>query len=191
MAFSNKFVVALRYAADLHAKQFRKRTGRPYIGHLLGVTSIVIEYGGDEEMAIAALLHDTVEDQGGMPRLREIRRIFGKRVAHIVDGCTDSYTQPKPSWLERKRAYLAKVAEEAAEVRLVSAADKLANVRETLHDLRTQDETVFARFAGKKEGTLWYYRELVCAFRKAGSNPLIEELDRAVTQLEVQSEARK
>jgi (p)ppGpp synthase/HD superfamily hydrolase len=191
MAFSKKFVVALRYAADLHAKQFRKRTGRPYIGHLLGVTSIVIEYGGDEETAIAALLHDTVEDQGGVPRLREIRRIFGKRVAHIVDGCTDSYTQPKPSWLERKRAYLAKVAEEAAEVRLVSAADKLANVRETLHDLRTQGETVFARFAGKKEGTLWYYRELVCVFRKAGSNPLIEELDRAVTQLEVQSEARK
>jgi (p)ppGpp synthase/HD superfamily hydrolase len=191
IAFSKKFVLALRYAADLHAKQFRKRTGRPYIGHLLGVTSIVIEYGGDEEMAIAALLHDTVEDQGGMPRLREIRRIFGKRVAHIVDGCTDSYTQPKPSWRERKRAYLAKVAAEAAEVRLVSAADKLANVRETLHDVRIQGATVFARFAGKKEGTLWYYRELVSVFRKAGSNPLIEELDRAVTQLEAQSEARR
>jgi (p)ppGpp synthase/HD superfamily hydrolase len=191
IAFSKKFVLALRYAADLHAKQFRKRTGRPYIGHLLGVTSIVIEYGGDEEMAIAALLHDTVEDQGGMPRLREIRRIFGKRVAHIVDGCTDSYTQPKPSWRERKRAYLAKVAAEAAEVRLVSAADKLANVRETLHDVRIQGATVFARFAGKKEGTLWYYRELVYVFRKAGSNPLIEELDRAVRQLEAQSEARR
>ncbi len=106
--FSKKFVAALCYAAELHAKQFRKRTSRPYIGHLLAVTSIVIEYGGDEEMAIAALLHDAVEDQGGTPRLREIRRKFGKRVAHIVDGCTDSNMQPKPPWLERKRAYVAR-----------------------------------------------------------------------------------
>jgi (p)ppGpp synthase/HD superfamily hydrolase len=189
--FSRKFVAALRYAADLHANQFRKRTGRPYIGHLLGVTSIVIEYGGDEEMAIAALLHDAVEDHGGMPRLGEIRRRFGKRVAHIVDGCTDSYTQPKPPWLARKRAYVARVANEAAEVRQVSAADKLANVRETLHDVRTQGQGVFERFAGKKEATLWYYRELERVFRKAGNNPLVQELDRAVTELEIQSGAGK
>lgn len=189
--FSRKFLTALRYAADVHAKQLRKRTGRPYIGHLLGVTSIVIEYGGDEEMAIAALLHDAVEDQGGMPRLSEIRRRFGKRVAHIVDGCTDSFTEPKPPWMERKRAYVARVANEAAEVRLVSAADKLANVRETLHDVRTQGQGVFERFAGKKEATLWYYRELERVFRKAGNNPLVEELDRAVTELEIQSGAGK
>jgi (p)ppGpp synthase/HD superfamily hydrolase len=188
--FSKKFVAALCYAADLHAKQFRKRTGRPYIGHLLGVTSITIEYGGDEEMAIAALLHDAVEDQGGLPRLREIRRNFGKRVAYIVDGCTDSYTQPKPAWLGRKQAYVARVAKESAEVRLVSAADKLSNVRETLHDVRLQGESVFERFEGRKEATLWYYRELVRVFRKAGNNPLIEELDRAVTQLEAESAAR-
>ena len=188
--FSKKFVVALCYAADLHAKQFRKRTGRPYIGHLLGVTSITIEYGGDEEMAIAALLHDAVEDQGGLPRLREIRRKFGKRVAHIVDGCSDSYTQSKPPWLERKRAYIARVANESAQVRLVSAADKLANVRETLHDVRVHGESVFERFEGKKEGTLWYYRELVRVFRKAGNNPLVEELDRAVTDLETESASK-
>ena len=187
--FSKTFVKALRYAADLHQKQFRKRTGRPYIGHLLGVTSIVIEYGGDEEMAIAALLHDAVEDQGGIPRLREIRRKFGKRVAHIVDGCTDSHTQPKPPWLERKRSYVARVAKESADVQLVSAADKLANVRETLHDVRVQGDGVFERFAGKKEGTLWYYRALVGEFHKAGDNSLIEELDRAVTELEAQSGA--
>lgn len=188
--FSKKFVSALCYAADLHAKQFRKRTGRPYIGHLLGVTSITVEYGGDEEMAIAALLHDAVEDQGGLPRLREIRRKFGKRVAHIVDGCTDSYTQPKPPWMERKRAYIARAAKESAEVCLVSAADKLANVRETLHDVRVQGESVFERFEGKKDGTLWYYRELVRVFRKAGNNPLVEELGRAVTALEAQSASR-
>ena len=107
-----RFIEALGYAARLHAKQTRKRTERPYVGHLLSVTSIVIEYGGDEEMAIAALLHDAVEDQGGLPRLREIRKKFGTRVARIVDGCTDSYTEPKPPWLVRKQEYVARVAGE-------------------------------------------------------------------------------
>jgi (p)ppGpp synthase/HD superfamily hydrolase len=181
---SSRFVKALGYAAKLHGRQIRKRTQRPYIGHLLSVTATVIEYGGDEEMAIAALLHDAVEDQGGAPRLREIRRKFGKRVAHIVDGCTDTDQQPKPPWLERKRAYVARVGREGADVRLVSAADKLSNVRETLHDFRMHGEEVFERFAGKQGGTLWYYRALVEAFRCAGSNPLVEELDRVVTELE-------
>jgi (p)ppGpp synthase/HD superfamily hydrolase len=135
-------------------------------------------------MAIAALLHDAVEDQGGIPRLREIRRKFGKRVAHIVDGCTDSYSEPKPPWLQRKRAYIERVSAESADVKLVSAADKLSNARETLNELRIQGETVFERFAGKKEGTLWYYRALIDTFRKAGSAPLIDELDRVVTELE-------
>jgi (p)ppGpp synthase/HD superfamily hydrolase len=182
--FSGRFNQALGYAARLHARQTRKRTDRPYIGHLLSVTSIVIEYGGDEEMAIAALLHDAVEDQGGTPRLREIRRKFGKRVAHIVNGCTDAYTEPKPPWVERKRAYVARLAAESAEVRLVSAADKLSNVRETLHDVRAHGNAVFDRFAGKKQGTLWYYRALVNEFRKAGDNPLVEELRRVVTELQ-------
>jgi GTP pyrophosphokinase len=182
--FTRRFVEALGYAARLHARQVRKRTGRPYIGHLLSVASIVIEYGGDELMAIAALLHDAVEDQGGLPRLREIRRKFGARVARIVDGCTDSYTEPKPPWRERKLAYIQRVAEEPAEVRLVSAADKLSNARETLHELRVHGDSVFEKFEGKKEGTLWYYRALVETFRKAVANPLIEELDRVVTQLE-------
>jgi (p)ppGpp synthase/HD superfamily hydrolase len=182
--FSKRFVEALGYAARIHGRQIRKKTNRPYIGHLLNVTSIVIEYGGDEEMAIAALLHDAVEDQGGLPRLREIRRKFGKRVAHIVDGCTDSYVEPKPLWLERKHAYVARVCSEDEDVHLVSAADKLSNVRETLHDLRVQGESVFKRFKGKKKGTLWYYRALVDEFRKGGNNPLIEELGRAVTELE-------
>lgn len=182
--FSGKFTQALVYAARLHGRQLRKRTERPYIGHLLSVTSLVIEYGGDEEMAIAALLHDAVEDQGGLPRLREIRKKFGKRVAHIVDGCTDSYEEPKPPWMERKRAYLARLRGESAEVRLVSAADKLSNARETLYEVRVHGDSVYERFAGKKEGTLWYYRELVKEFRAAGSNPLVEEFDRVVTELE-------
>lgn len=179
-----RFIEALGYAARLHAKQVRKRTERPYVGHLLSVTSIVMEYGGDEEMAIAALLHDAVEDQGGLPRLREIRKKFGTRVARIVDGCTDSYTEPKPPWRERKLAYIERVAGEPNDVRLVSAADKLSNVRETIHDLRVHGDAVFEKFHGKKEGTLWYYRALVDVFRKAGANALIDELDRAVTELE-------
>jgi (p)ppGpp synthase/HD superfamily hydrolase len=182
--FSGRFIQALGYAAGLHARQIRKRTERPYIGHLLNVASIVIEYGGDEEMAIAALLHDAVEDQGGKPRLREIQRKFGKRVAHIVQGCTDSYSVPKPPWIDRKRAYVERVAAESDDVRLVSAADKLSNARETLHEVRVHGDAVFKRFAGKKEGTLWYYLALLNEFRKAGSNPLVEELYRVVTELE-------
>jgi (p)ppGpp synthase/HD superfamily hydrolase len=183
-AFSKRFISALEYTAKIHAKQIRKRTERPYIGHLLGVASIVIEYGGDEDMAIAALLHDAVEDQGGLPRLREIQRKFGKRVAHIVDGCTDAYAEPKSPWLERKRAYIARVGGESADVRLVSAADKLSNARETLYEVRVYGESVYERFAGKKLGTLWYYRELLKVFRQVGTSPLIEELDRVVTELE-------
>ena len=184
---TRRFIEALGYAARLHARQIRKRTSRPYIGHLLGVTSIVIEYGGDEEMAIAALLHDAVEDQGGLPRLREIRKKFGARVARIVDGCTDSYAEPKPPWRSRKLAYIQRVAEEPDDVRLVSAADKLSNARETLHELRVHGESVFEKFEGKKEGTLWHYRALVEVFRKAGTGPLIDELDRVVTELEWQT----
>ena len=183
-SFSRRFERALAYAARLHAKQFRKGTDRPYVGHLLAVASIVIQFGGDEDMAIAALLHDAVEDQGGLLRLREIQKQFGKRVARIVDGCTDAYVEPKPPWLERKREYLKKVAGEPADVLLVSAADKLANARDILQDARSEGPSVFERFNGKLEGTLWYYRAIVQEFRKAGGKDLVDELDRVVTTLE-------
>jgi (p)ppGpp synthase/HD superfamily hydrolase len=171
---TNRFVEALGYAAEL------------YVGHLLGVAAIVIQHGGGEDEVIAALLHDAVEDQGGLPRLDEIREKFGDRVARIVDGCTDSYevSGEKREWGERKRAYIEKVAHEPEDVRLVSAADKLANAREILSDYRVEGDPVFHRFTGRKQGTLWYYRTLVNVFRKAGSNPLIDELDRVVTELE-------
>jgi (p)ppGpp synthase/HD superfamily hydrolase len=183
---TNRFVEALGYAAELHLYQRRKGKGQPYVGHLLGVAAIVIQHGGGEDEAIAALLHDAVEDQGGLPRLDEIREKFGERVARIVDGCTDSYevSGEKREWGERKRAYIEKVAHEPAEVRLVSAADKLANAREILSDFRAEGDAVFQRFQGRKDGTLWYYRTLVNVFRKAGSNALIDELDRVVTELE-------
>jgi len=183
---TNRFVEALGYAAELHLHQRRKGKGQPYVGHLLGVAAIVIQHGGGEDEVIAALLHDAVEDQGGLPRLDEIREKFGERVARVVDGCTDSYevSGEKRAWLERKRAYIAKVARESADVQLVSAADKLANAREILADYRVEGDAVFSRFQGRKEGTLWYYRALVGVFRKAGPSPLIDELDRVVTELE-------
>ena len=183
---TNRFVEALGYAAELHQHQRRKGKGQPYVGHLLGVAAIVIQHGGGEDEVIAALLHDAVEDQGGLPRLDEIRGKFGDHVARIVDGCTDSYevSGERREWGERKRAYIERVAQEPEDVRLVSAADKLANAREILSDYRVEGDAVFNRFSGRKQGTLGYYRALVNVFRKAGSNALVEELDRVVTELE-------
>ena len=184
-------------AAELHSGQVKKGGHNiPYISHLLGVTSLVIEAGGDEDMAIAALLHDAVEDQGGRPTLERIRSEYGERVAHIVEGCTDSEIEPKPPWLERKKAYVGHVRERAdSEVTLVSAADKLHNVRAILADFRELGDPVFDRFKGRKDGTLWYYRVMVDAFRDAmvrngltqharGNQRLVDELDREVTKLE-------
>jgi (p)ppGpp synthase/HD superfamily hydrolase len=179
-----RFRRALTYAARLHARQTRKGTARPYIGHLLGVTAIVLEHGGDEDAAIAALLHDAVEDQGGRPRLAEIRHKFGRRVARIVEGCSDSFTDPKPPWRQRKEEYLRHIRKAPAAVRLVSAADKVHNAREILSDLRAVGEDIWLRFKGGKDGTLWYYRALVNEFRAAGSSPIVDELDRVVTDLE-------
>lgn len=175
---------AFRYAAEKHAGQTRKQTAVPYLSHLMAAASLVLEAGGDEEMAMAALLHDVVEDCGGMPRLREIRRKFGSRVAKMVDGCTDSFSDPKPEWLERKKNYLRELKRVNAETRLVSAADKLHNVRTVLTDYRQQGESVWKRFKGKRDGTLWYYRALSDEFRRRKPNRLTRELELAVKELE-------
>ncbi len=175
---------AFRYAARLHEGQARKQTAVPYLSHLMAVASLVLEAGGDEDMAIAALLHDVVEDCGGMPRLREIRRQFGVRVARIVEGCTDSFVDPKPAWIERKRHYLHEVKHADAETRLVSASDKLHNVRTILADYRQDGEAIWARFNGRKEGTLWYYRALSDEYQRRNRNRITRELAIAVAELE-------
>jgi (p)ppGpp synthase/HD superfamily hydrolase len=175
---------AFQYAAEKHAGQTRKQTAVPYLSHLMAVASLVLEAGGDEEMAIAALLHDVVEDCGGMPRLREVRKQFGPRVAKIVEGCTDAYVVPKPEWLERKKNYLREVKHADAETRLVSAADKLHNVRTILADYRQDGESVWKRFSGKKEGTLWYYRALSDEYQRRNPNRITPELEIAVGELE-------
>ena len=185
MKLSDKFEEALIYATRAHCNQTRKKTGIPYIAHILGVTAIALEYGGNETEGIAALLHDTVEDCGGAERLRDIREKFGDDVARIVDGCTDSDQTPKPPWLDRKRAYVEHLKDSDSSTRLVSASDKLHNTRAILAELRRTGLEVFERFAGKQDGTLWYYRALVTAFRQHGEHPdLIDELDRAVSEIE-------
>jgi GTP pyrophosphokinase len=186
MILSQRFIDALTFATTLHANQIRKGSGVPYISHLLGVTSIALEHGANEDEAIAALLHDAIEDQGGAATREEIRRRFGDMVTEIVNGCTDADTTPKPPWQQRKEAYIAHIPTASTSVRLVSAADKLHNARSILTDYYIVGEAVWKRFQGGKEGTLWYYRSLVVAFRQAGSSPLIDELERVVSELEHQ-----
>ncbi len=184
MALTSRFEEALTFATQLHAKQLRKGTTIPYVAHLLAVTALVLENGGDEDEAIAALLHDAIEDQGGAATREAIRRRFGNRVVAIVDGCTDADVTPKPPWRARKEAYIAHLRKAPASVRLVSTADKLHNARAVLGDYRVMGETLWRRFHGGRTGTLWYYRAVVTALREGGTSPLIEELDRVVTELE-------
>ncbi len=184
MALTSRFEEAITFATQLHAKQLRKGTTIPYIAHLLAVTALVLENGGDEDEAIAALLHDAIEDQGGAATREAIRRRFGNRVVAIVEGCTDADVTPKPPWRARKEAYIAHLREAPASVRLVSVADKLHNARAVLADYRVLGEALWRRFHGGREGTLWYYRSVVTALREGGTNALIEELDRVVTELE-------
>lgn len=175
---------AFRYAAEKHAGQARKQTAVPYLSHLMAVASLVLESGGDEDMAIAALLHDVVEDCGGLPRLREIRKMFGPRVTRIVKGCTDSLGESKAPWIERKKDYLRELKRADAETRLVSASDKLHNVRTILSDYRQDGEAIWKRFSGKKEGTLWYYRALSDEYERRGRNRISRELALVVAELE-------
>jgi (p)ppGpp synthase/HD superfamily hydrolase len=179
-----RFLRAFSFAAEKHAGQTRKASTIPYIAHLMGVASLVLEFGGDEDLAIAALLHDVVEDCGGAPMLKEVGRRFGMRVAKIVDGCTDSDTYPKPPWRARKESYIRHLKSADAETRMVSAADKLNNVRSILSDYREVGESVWARFMGGREGTLWYYRALLEEFLRRKPSRLIRELALAIAELE-------
>ncbi len=184
MKLGPRFRRAFLFAANKHSGQTRKASSVPYIAHLMGVASLVLEFGGDEDMAIAALLHDVVEDCGGVAMLKEVRRRFGPRVAKIVDGCTDSDTDPKPPWRERKESYLRHLKKANGETRLVSAADKLNNVRSILSDYREVGELIWARFNGGRQGTLWYYRNLLEEFLRHKPNRLIRDLELAVRELE-------
>ena len=186
---TERFGQALLYAFRLHQRQRRKGSQTPYIAHLLGVAALVLEDGGDEDEAIAALLHDAAEDQGGLETLEQIRLKFGAHVASIVDGCTDTYETPKPLWRPRKEQYLAHLQTASPSVLRVSLADKLHNARTVLVDLSSQGDQVWQRFNGGKAGSLWYYRSLVQIFQqlqRSGriTSPLVARLDEVVARIE-------
>jgi GTP pyrophosphokinase len=183
---TNRFEDALAYTARLHRAQDRKGGSVPYIAHLLAVAALVLECGGTEDEAIAALLHDAVEDQGGAPTLAEIRGRYGPAVAAIVEGCTDAYEHPKPDWRKRKLDYLEHLRTADASTLLVSAADKVHNARSILSDLRDHGDCVWDRFQTGKLGTLWYYRALADTFARTGPPRLASALNEAMTAIEAE-----
>lgn len=163
---TNRFDTALAYASEAHRGQMRKGSNIPYVSHLLGVASIAIEFGADEDQSIAALLHDAVEDQGGLERLEDIRTRFGDRVAKIVMDCTDALVVPKPAWRTRQEQYLASLAHKDQDSLLVSLADKTHNAEAIAADRAQIGDAIWDRFTGGKDGSIWYYRELAAAFSK-------------------------
>jgi (p)ppGpp synthase/HD superfamily hydrolase len=175
-----RFDEAFRYAHDVHGAQTRKGTASPYISHLMGVSSIVLDDGGNEDEAIAALLHDAAEDHGGRERLEDIRVRFGDAVAKIVEDCTDSWEVPRPPWRERKRAYVDDARHLPGPSLRVSAADKVHNAYAILRDLRNVGEAVWSRFSATPDDVMAYYEGLVRAYREAEGGRLVDELDRII-----------
>lgn len=181
---TSRFDDAVRYAREVHSTQARKATGTPYFGHLIGVASIVLDDGGTEDEAIAALLHDAAEDHGGRPRLEDIRTRFGDAVARIVEDCTDSWDMPKRPWGERKRAYVEHARRLSPPSLRVSAADKVHNTYATLRNLRNMGEAAWQRFSASPDDVMAYYGSLVRAYREAGGGRLVDELERIVRGIE-------
>jgi (p)ppGpp synthase/HD superfamily hydrolase len=188
---TNRFTSAIEYARILHIER-RKGTDVPYMAHLLGVASLVMGEAGHagvpvtEDMVIAALLHDAAEDQGGELRLKDIEHNFGSNVARMVEGLSDSLTansNDKQSWPERKRAYIQRLRKEPADVRLISAADKLYNARAILEDYRQIGPRVWERFKRGREDQIWYFDELLKVYKLHGASRIVEELRRVVTDL--------
>ena len=178
-----RFAEAVAWAVELHGTQMRKGTTIPYLTHLLAVSSLVWENGGDEEDAIAGLLHDAIEDTGATAA--DIEQRFGPRVAAIVMACSDATVRPKPPWRERKGAYHAHLDDPATPVDVlrVSAADKLHNARSMLGDYRQVGDELWARFNEGVDSQLWNYGCLVDIFQRRFPGPLTDELARTVNAL--------
>jgi len=179
-----RFAKALAYAVDKHSDQWRKGSDTPYVAHLLGVCGLVIEDGGSEDEAIAALLHDAAEDQGGETTLGEIEEKFGPDVRRIVAACSDTFTMPKPPWRKRKEDYIAAIPSKRDDELRVSLADKVHNARSILFDFRAAGDEVFRRFSVDRDQTLWYYRSLADEFAQKAPGPMAEELTRVVDDLD-------
>jgi (p)ppGpp synthase/HD superfamily hydrolase len=176
-----RFRDALVWAATLHETQARKGLPTPYVGHLLGVCALVLEGCGDEDQAIAALLHDAVEDQ--RVTIPELEERFGPRVARIVEACTDSFEQPKKDWRERKERFLERLPDAPEDALLVVVADKLDNTRAMLADFRVEGMRAFEKFNGKRDGTLWYYGAALDVLMERFPHPLTSELASTFGQL--------
>ena len=188
VALTERFDRAAQVARTLHAEQHRKGGEIPYFAHLLAVASLVIEDGGDEDEAIAALLHDAVEDQGGADTLKVIRLQFGDRVAAIVQACSDTDVIPKPPWRERKEAYIEHLGSAESSTLRVSLADKLHNARTILFDLREQGPALWGRFTTESaEDQLWCYGALANAFEVREAGPMAAELRRVVDEIRTEA----
>jgi (p)ppGpp synthase/HD superfamily hydrolase len=182
---SERFDEALTYASDLHRTQTRKGGDIPYVGHLLSVASLIIEGGGTETQAIAGLLHDAVEDQGGAPVLADIREKFGDDVATIVAECSDTDVVPKPPWKKRKQDYIDHLGDASEATILVSLADKLDNARAILRDYRIDGPDLWQRFSvHDPQQHLGYYRSLLAVYQARNSTWLVAELVRVLGELE-------
>lgn len=184
MALTQRFDGAFKYAHQVHAADTRKGTSAPSIGHLMGVASIVLDDGGTEDEAIAALLHDAAEDHGGRATVDVIRSTFGDAVARIVEDCTDSWETPKRPWMERKLFYMDHARRLPPPSLRVSAADKVHNTYAILRDLRNIGEEVWQRFNASPDDVMWYYQGLVRSYHEAGGGRLVDELERIVRGIE-------
>lgn len=183
MAHSSRIAHALSLACELHGEQKRKASEIPYVTHLWAVAALVGEYGGNEAQIIAALLHDAVEDQGGEAVLTRIRDTFGDTVAGYVDACTDAYVIPKPPWRPRKEAYLTALRDKPAEVKLIAAADRIHNLRSMTRDYRGTGESLWDRFKGGRDGTLWFYDATLEALSDGWDHPVLDEYREALGNL--------
>ncbi|MDZ8258497.1 HD domain-containing protein [Nostoc sp. ChiQUE01b] len=179
---TTRFEEALVYATQLHAQQVRRISGVPYVSHLLSVTALVIEDGGSEDEAIAALLHDAIEDQGGRITGEIIRQKFGDKVADIVESCTESDVVPQPSWKERKQKYLENISQGSPEVLRVALADKVHNARSNLIEWDLYGDKAWNK--EQRQRTLWFYRSVIAVAQTLTDSRLVEELRRIVKQLE-------
>ena len=161
-----KYKKALDFAYKLHFDQNRKKTKIPYFTHLVSVSNHVIEGGGTTDEAIGGLLHDAVEDQGGLKTLKKIRKLFGNKVAQIVNECSDTIVVPKPPWLTRKKKYLSDIKKKSQSSMFVSLCDKLHNGTSIVNDYKRKGKKVWTRFTAKPKQVAWYYEGLYKEFSK-------------------------